>query len=183
MRARALTIASMAGVAVLAGGALFFFRTRPRTHPVPSTPRLVPTARPAPALHWTSHHEEEWLVSEVARDILEMVAFAKSPSDVGKDGLPLVVRTVPGAEASYEIAGSIGPEAPPFTHRIILYDHVWSATNYESLARVAMERIQVRASANRPPTPARSCRRSSTWSPRPWSARTPGFRPRSRRIR
>jgi tetratricopeptide (TPR) repeat protein len=151
VRARSVTIASLVGVAVLAVGAVIFVRTKVRPKPAPPTPRPLPTAKPAPLLQWTSHNEEEWLVGEVARDILEMVVSAKGTPLLGKEGLPVVVSSLPGAEASYEVTGPIGPEAPPFKHRIILYDHAWAATNYEGLARAAIERLQMKASTTRAP--------------------------------
>jgi tetratricopeptide (TPR) repeat protein len=100
-----------------------------------------------PALQWSSHSEEEWLVGEIARDILEMAVYAKSPSALGQGGLTVGVASLPGAASSYEVTGPVGPADPPFRHRIVLYDHVWASTNYEALARLAIDRLQLKTSA------------------------------------
>jgi hypothetical protein len=86
-------------------------------------------------------------VSEIARDILEMAVYAKSPSALGQGGLTVGVASLPGAAASYEVTGPVGPADPPFRHRIVLYDHVWAPTNYEALARLAIDRLQLKTSA------------------------------------
>lgn len=112
-----------------------------------------PTPTPPP-LHWAQPSEEAWLVSLIARDILEMATWAARAAPIGKDGLAVRVVPLNGAEGSYEIAAPIGPEDPPFRHRIVLYDHVWAPTNYEGLARAALERLRLKPSAVPPPGPS-----------------------------
>ena len=154
MRARTLAIGSITVFAVVAIS-VAFVGTRLWPKPVLSapSPRPRPTPPPAPALHWGSRSEEEWLVAEVARDILEMIVSAKSPSAIGKGGLTVGVASLPGAAASYEVTSLIGPEDPPFRPRIVLYDHVWAPTNYEGLARLAIDRLQMTASTARTARP------------------------------
>ena len=146
----AVVFVSVFGVA----GASAFVGMRHTPKPAQVAPTSRPPATPTPpARSWSRHSEEEWLVGEVARDILEMVVAAKGPSALGKSGLAVGVASLPGAAASYEVTAPIGPQDPPFRHRIVLYDHVWASTNYESLARAAIERTGLKASTTKSERP------------------------------
>jgi tetratricopeptide (TPR) repeat protein len=136
-----LVLATVLGLATVGVLALAALKVQPK--PAPASP--LPVVSATPPASWASHNEEEWLVGEVARDVLEMVAYAKSPTLIGKSGPSVGVASLPGAAASYEVTASTGPEDPPLRHRIVLYDHVWAPPNYESLARAAIERLKLKA--------------------------------------
>ncbi len=93
-------------------------------------------------------------MGEIARDTLEMVAYANAPSALGAGGLTVGVAALPGAEAAYEVTASIGPPDPPFRFRIVLADHLWASPNYEGLAKLAMDRLQVKVPTPRGERPA-----------------------------
>ena len=149
VRPRRIGVIAAVAVAALVLGALALvgprlWRVKAAAVATPPPPTPAPTP---PALHWSSQSEEEWLVGEVARDVLEMAVHAHEASTEAKArSCSVTVASLPGAAASYEVAAPIGDEGSPFRHRIVLYDHVWSATNYEALARLALDRLHVKAS-------------------------------------
>jgi hypothetical protein len=84
------------------------------TAPIPAPATVTPRPTPAPRFQSAWATEQEWLVDRIARDVVEMAAFAASQPPPP-------------------------PEAPPVKPEAIRFeDHVFSPRAYASLAREAL---------------------------------------------
>jgi tetratricopeptide (TPR) repeat protein len=92
-------------------------------------------APPPVETRWASASETEWLVLQVSLDLLEMAAFAdgRRAFDATSAGLRLAAVAAAGAGVAIDLAASW--RRAPLGVRIVLADHVWSAADYEPLAR------------------------------------------------
>src|SRR3990172_521505 len=102
-------------------------RLDPGTRSVQRTWRAVVRAQ-VPRHGWAHANEEEWIVSEIAADIAEMVLFARTEGIPHLKTLQFRVATleaVSGARPVFRI--TLRPEAAPAVdNRVAIEGHVWS---------------------------------------------------------
>jgi Tfp pilus assembly protein PilF len=124
-------------------------RSAPDTKAVQRRWQVTLQAR-APKSEAASATEEDWLVTEIARDVAEMAIYAKSRSVPDAAALAFAFRRNPDAAGAPRTFGiSLRPTAgaPPLEYTVALADHVWSPGTYEPMARALLQRLKVSSSA------------------------------------
>ena len=93
--------------------------------------------------------EEQWLVTEVSRDVAEMAIYARTGSLADAAALALAVQRIPDATGAPSFGVSLRPDAGPQPMALVvaLADHAWSPRTYEPLARALFGRLRVSASS------------------------------------
>ncbi len=89
-------------------------------------------------------HEQHWLVDEVTRDVVEMLAFIQAgPAfEVSKVGLTLHPKDATGL--SYQVTAAIAG-LPELQQEIPLTQHLWAPENYVPLARALASALKLQA--------------------------------------
>jgi tetratricopeptide (TPR) repeat protein len=115
---------------LLMAGALYSWWAKP-VPLVPSAP-LVTKQLILPAQANKIPTEEQWMASDIANDIAEMLAFAatrKTPTEVA-----VSVRSRKGAQPrEYLFEATMGAQAAPVRTQIILVNYFWAPENFTTL--------------------------------------------------
>lgn len=112
--------------------------------PLAATPGTHAPAQPPLTDKTPWVHEQHWLVDEVTRDVVEMLAFIQAgPSfEASKVGLTILPQDATGL--TYQVTATI-PGLPELTQEITLSDHLWAPENYVSLARTLTAAMKLQA--------------------------------------
>lgn len=122
-------------------------RLDPSTRAVEKTWTFV-VRPPEVSLAWTYPDEESWIVGETARDIAEMLTFARNQS------LPAEKEFAFSASRSSRSAGDAGPRytvsfsqasGQPIRQELTFSQHIWAPASYEPLAAAAVQALGLRA--------------------------------------
>jgi tetratricopeptide (TPR) repeat protein len=127
--------------------------------PVPgASPRLVgaqtetPAAKGGATPRWTHRTEEEWLVEETARDVAEMLLYAKDRDRLRAGAVELDPSAARDGGTAYPLSVALDANGPPLVCTLSVRNHVWSPATYEDLARTLLDRVQPKEKSSRRPT-------------------------------
>jgi hypothetical protein len=102
---------------------------------------------------WRFSNEQEWIVDSTARDVAEMLAYAKlhggkfSPSDI-----KFTTTTVDLKSNAYKVDFSLAEPKAQATSEFNLVNYAWSPDNYEAFAKTIIEQLKLKPSAvSKPP--------------------------------
>jgi tetratricopeptide (TPR) repeat protein len=117
--------------------------------PEAQTQPTSPAGRPEPT--WVYRNEEAWIVSEITRDVVEMVVYAKDHSLVDSNAITITGETSPNSPAgpaTFEVSLALDPKAAPVRAVVTLDAHIWSPKSYSGVAQMPLGRSGLKATTS-----------------------------------
>src|SRR5713226_379596 len=113
----------------------------PEAQTQPTNPALRPEPR------WAYRNEEAWIVSDITRDIGEMVAYGKDRSLLESGAITIEGQPSPSSSTgppSFDVSVAL-PKAAPVSAVVVLDEHIWSPKSYLNFAQLLLGRAGLKA--------------------------------------